>query len=151
MSAPKKPQRTWHYYIDAEGIVWHEGSELDDPELLRFFMETLRRGEDGRLQLICQGELCLFDCEDVPYVVQSFEEGKGQICLRFPGGYEEALDMASLRVGPENVLYCRVRQGQFEARFSRKAYVELAKKVEQDAQNRYCLRWAGALYPIQGI
>jgi len=151
MSAPKKTQRTWHYYIDAEGIVWHEGSELDDPDLLRFFMEKMGRGEEGRLQLICQGELCLFDCEDVPYVVQSFEERGEKIRLRFPGGYEEDLDPSSLRVGPGHVLYCRVRQGQFEARFSRKAYLELAKKVEQDDQNRYCLRWAGALYPIQGI
>lgn len=151
MSAPKKPLRTWHYYIDAEGIVWHEGSELDDPELLHFFMEKLHREKDGSLQLICQGELCIFECEDVPYIVQSFEEKDTEIILRFPGAYEEILDPSSLRVGKENILYCKVKKGEFDARFSRKAYLELAKKVELNLQKQYCLKLKNKLYPIQGI
>ncbi len=151
MSAPKKPLRTWHYYIDAEGTVWHDGSELDDPELLHFFFENLRREKDGSLQLLCQGELCMFQCKDVPYIVQSFEDKNGEIILHFPGSYKEILDPNTLRVGKENVLYCKVKKGEFEARFSRKTYLELAKKVELNPQKKYCLNLKNKLYPIQGI
>lgn len=151
MSAPKKPLRSWHYYIDAEGIVWHDGTELDDPELLHFFMEKLHREKDGSLQLICQGELCTFECEDVPYVVQSFDEIKEGLLLHFPGKYEELLKPESLRVGKENVLYCKVKKGEFDARFSRKAYWELAKRISQNEEKKYILHLQGRDYPIQGI
>ncbi len=143
--------RTWHYYIDAEGTVWHEDTELDEPELLHFFMEKLHREGDGSLHLICQGELCLFKCEDVPYVVQSIEAHPAFIQLIFPGNYRENLEATSLWVGKENVLYCKVKKGEFTARFSRKAYLELAKQVEMNAQKQYCLKLGGRLYPIQGI
>ncbi len=151
MSAPKKPLRSWHYYIDAEGAVWHEDGELDDPELLHFFFKNLKKAKDGSLQVLCQGELCIFKCEDVPYIVQSFEDKQGEIILHFPGSYEESLDPHSLRVGKENVLYCKVKKGEFEARFSRKAYLELAKKVELNPQKQYCLNLDNKLYLIQGI
>lgn len=151
MSAPKTPRKVWHYYIDADGSVWHEGSELDDPELLHFFFQNLHREPDGTLQLICQGELCIFQCEDVPYVVQTFEEMEGGLLLHFPGDYKEILDPNTLRVGKENILYSKIKKGEFEARFSRKAYLELAKSIEINSQKKYCLKLGNELYPIQGI
>lgn len=150
MAAPKKPLRAWQYYIDAEGVFWHDGSELDDPELLYFFMDKMKHEANGSLQLMCQGELCTFKCEDVPYVVQSFDEVKEGLQLHFPGNYHEILDASTLKVGKENVLYCKVKKGEFEARFSRKAYLELAKKIVQK-KTGYFLQLNDQSYPIEGI
>jgi len=39
--------------------------------------------------------------------------------------------MNSLHTGENNVLYCRVKEGRFTARFSRKSYYQLAEFIEQ--------------------
>jgi hypothetical protein len=44
-------------------------------------------------------------------------------------GTSEALDLASLRVGPRNVVYCRVK-GAHEARLLRPAYYQLMAHAE---------------------
>lgn len=150
MSAPKK-FRTWHYYIDEDGNFWHEGTELDDPELVLFFLKNLQHTSEGKLQLLCQGELCEFTCADAPYVIQNIDLNGENILLHFLGNYSETLEPSSLRVGNKNILYCKVKKGEFEARFSRKAYMELSQYIEQDDQDHYCLRLNGKRYPIQGI
>ncbi len=43
----------------------------------------------------------------------------------------EILEMSSLQIGKDNVLYCRVKEGKFTARFSRKSYYQLAEFIEQ--------------------
>ncbi len=152
MNSAKKIDRTWHYYLDAEGVLWHEGAELEDPGLLKFFMEKMTKLPDGRFQVICQGELCLITVEDVPYVIQSIKIEPQVIHLIFPGGYEEELNPMTLVVGKENVLYCQVRNGEFKARFNRKSYLELAKLVELDTKkNQYYLILAGNQYRVGGV
>ncbi len=152
MNSAKNIDRTWHYYLDAEGTLWHEGAELEDPGLLKFFMEKMTRLPDGSFQVICQGELCLITAEDVPYVIQSIQIEPQTIHLIFPGGYEEELNPTTLVVGKENVLYCQVRNGDFKARFNRKSYLELAKLVEFDAEkNQYYLVLAGNQYIVCGV
>ena len=48
--------------------------------------------------------------------------------MRSPGfdGETESLDPATLTLGDDGVVHCRVRDGAFEARFSRHAQVQLA-------------------------
>src|SRR3990167_3357779 len=103
MNSSKKLERVWHYTIDAEGIVWHDGTEMDDPWLLKFFMEKMTKLPNNRFQAICQGETCLIQAEDVPYVIQSVEISSQKIILKFPGEYQEELNPNSLVVGKDNV------------------------------------------------
>ena len=55
----------------------------------------------------------------------------------------ERLDPASLRVGAENVLYCRVKDGAHEARFLRPAYYDLTRHLETDTGGEAVLAVAG--------
>lgn len=152
MSRPQEPERTWHYWIDAEGQLWHEGSDLEDPGLLNFFMRKMETLPDGRFHVLCQGEDCFITAEDVPYVIQNIQVSPDQIEVIFPGAYREKLDPSTLRVGTGNVLYCRVREGKFRARFNRKSYLELAKQVQFDAKkNTYSLTIGQKTYPIEGV
>lgn len=152
MESPKRIDRIWHYYLDAEGVVWHDGTELDDPWLLKFFMEKMVKLSNGQFQVICQGETCLIRVQDVPYVVQSIEISPKKIRLIFSGRYEEELNPATLVVGKENILYCKVREGEFDARFNRKSYLELTKQIEFDSEKKkYFLKLNERKYLIQGV
>jgi hypothetical protein len=152
MSPPQDEERVWHYYIDTEGHLWHEETELEDPKLLKFFMQKMEILPDGRFQVICQGETCFITAEDVPYVVQNIIISPSTIELIFSGGYQETLDPKTLWVGKANVLYCKVRQAKFTARFNRKSYFELSKLVKFNPQkNVYFLTLDDQNYPIKGV
>ena len=45
---------------------------------------------------------------------------------------EEELIPETLYLGEENVLYCRVKGGDFPARFNRAAYYQLAAHIEEE-------------------
>lgn len=149
---PPPPERAWYYGIDAEGHLWHEGAELDDPDLLKFFMERMQKLPDGRGYVLCQGEDCYLKAEDALYVVQDVKIAPQRIELVFSGGYEEKLDPTTLHVGEQNVLYCQIRGGEFEARFNRKSYLELARHVKFDGKTQsYYIPLGGKNYPIHGV
>lgn len=148
----EEPNRVWHYYIDSEGRLWHEGTEFDDPDVLNLFMKKMEMLPDGRCHVFCQGEECLITAEDVPYVVQDVALSPREIRLLFPGNYSEALDPSTLWVGDRNVLYCRVRDKKFKARFNRKSYLDLAKHVEFDPQKKlFFLTVDNKRHPIKGV
>lgn len=91
---------------------------------------------DGRYQVFCQGEECRITVEDVPYVIRDLDFFPDHITLKFSGNYSEPLDPSTLYVGKENVLYCKVREGRFKARFHRSSYMELAKKIKFDSKKK---------------
>lgn len=155
MPVPEHPQPIWHYYIDADGTLWHEGGELDDPPTLKLFMKNMAEFPEGgaeKWRVFCQGEECRITAEDVPYVVQDLEIHGDGVLLKFPGGYEEKLDPATLQVGARNVLYCRIRGGAFMARFNRKSYLGLAKHIQYDSlKDVFYLIVDNKRYPINGV
>ena len=48
--------REYHYQVDRDGGIFHGGTELLDPLVLRFFLRAMRRTPDGRYLVVCQGE-----------------------------------------------------------------------------------------------
>ena len=60
----------------------------------------------------------------------------------------EPLDPATLEVGDENVLYCRVKGGEFRARFLRTAYYHLAARYRGGGE-RVAIVVGGRRYPIR--
>lgn len=147
-----EPERIWHYHFDADGHLWHEGTEIDDPQVLNIFMRKMEVLPAGGWKVLCQGEVCLLTAEDVPYVVQQVTFSPKQVILTFPGGYTEPLDPATLEVGRRNVLYCGVRDGKFTARFNRSSYLDLAKQVEFDSKSKvFFLIVDKRRYVIKGV
>lgn len=152
MDPKEAKNRIWHYHLDTEGQLWHEGSLFEDPTLLNFFMKKMDQLPDGRFQVICQGETCLIEPEDAPYVVLDIEKKGEKIELIFPGDYREILDPSSLYVGKDNVLYCKVRAGRFAARFNRKPYFELSHWINLDeTRHEFFLNLGKKHFPIQGV
>ncbi|MGO9311457.1 MAG: hypothetical protein ACLQDI_01855 [Syntrophobacteraceae bacterium] len=64
----------------------------------------------------------------------------------------EVLDLDTLAVGRDNILYCKVLQRRFLARFSRPAYYQLAEFVrEDDGGQDFYIELSGKKYPISEL
>src|SRR6266851_2542769 len=88
---------------------------------------------DGSYYLQVAEERAPIAVEDTPYVVRSVaDDGKGGFILMLNDEEREPLDPATLEVGKDNVLYCRVKQGEFRARFLRNAYYHLSSRFSAD-------------------
>ena len=149
VSAPA-PAREYHYRVDRDGRIFHDGTEIVDPQVLRFFLRAMTRTPDGRWLVVCQREHNWFAAESTPFVVRRvrLDVQDGQLTgveLVLGGDYREVLDPATLTVDG-GVLGCRVRQGAFPARFGRVALQQLAPFLTDDGGPALVL--AGARRPI---
>ncbi|HEX7786423.1 MAG TPA: hypothetical protein VF653_09405 [Methylomirabilota bacterium] len=122
--------REYRYVVDRDGRIFHDGTEIVDPAVLRFFLRAMSRTDDGRCLVLCQGERNWFTAPDTPFVVQRLRlaiEGSAlqsaELC--FQGDYREPLDPATLETD-RDLLFCRVRGGAFRARFGRVAVQQIA-------------------------
>jgi len=128
--------REYHYRVDREGRIFHDGTEIVDAPTLRFFLLALQRTPDGRWLALCQGERNWFELEDTPFVVQRLGLGVAEgrlrsVELHLAGDYREPLDPATLEHDGVR-LFCRVRKGAFTARFGRIAMQQIAPWLNDD-------------------
>ncbi|HEU4583962.1 MAG TPA: hypothetical protein VFS67_37150 [Polyangiaceae bacterium] len=109
--------------LDAEGRFWHAGEPVRHPGMQAAFATWIRRHPDDGRYVLCNGyDWTYFQVDDVPHFVRSVtpvasSEGEA-LRLALSDGTEELLDPASLRLGARDALYCRVKGGACEARFT---------------------------------
>lgn len=151
-----EPTREYTYRVDLDGVIWHDDSPTDVPQLYAAFFRTLESTEDGRLFAVCQGETCWLEPADTVFVVDSIREepahadpetGPERVTLLLAGGVEDPLDPATLYVGAENVLYAKARNGEIPVRFSRKAYYQLGRYVTE-VDGSFGIRVDGTFYRL---
>lgn len=141
--------------IDKEGRWFFRDEEITHRKTYLLYCRNLTRDESGRIILRIGGEQCPVEVEDAPFVVKTMEfvlkEG-GElkaIGLILNDETREPLQPETLRIGPDHVLYCRVRSGEFEARFSRGAYQLLFPFVRhEERENRFFLSIDGKRHDL---
>lgn len=132
-SAPESDIR-----IDKEGTWYFKGVEMSRRDIVALFYQHLQQDANGQYFIRIGQQQCDVDVEDTAYVVWSVywdgghNESKEIIYLLLSDDSIDELDPATLRIGKDNVLYCRIRNGRFEARFSWSSYHRLAGRVEHD-------------------
>jgi hypothetical protein len=111
---------------------WYSDDEpIPNRAITRLFSRTLKILPDGRARLELGEDKADVTIEDTPWVVTAVEgDPKRGLAVVLNDETREPLDAATLRVGPEHVLYCRVKDGRHEARFLRPAYYDLARHAE---------------------
>ena len=57
--------------------------------------------------------------------------------LKINDGTEEELNTDTLRVGQDDVLYCTIKEGRYQARLLRSAYYQLAAFLQQEGTTYY--------------
>jgi hypothetical protein len=141
--------------IDKDGVWYYKGNEMFRKEIVALFYQGLQIDNTGRYLIKNEKEAFYIDVEDVPYAVISVEfspkdENRASFFnLLLSDESVEQLDPSTLRIGKENVLYCKVKKNIFEARFTRKSYYQLAKYIQHDPEkDTYFLSLNDRLYEI---
>lgn len=153
------PVEQWHperrgdseMRIARDGRWYHQGGEIERPDMVRLFSTILRREPDGRFVLVTPGEMLDIEVEDAPFIavgVKSEGAGAGRR-LAF------SLNTGDVTVaGPENPIsmrgeapYLHVRGG-LEARIARAAWYELAEWAIAEGHDPPGLWSGGAWFPF---
>jgi uncharacterized protein len=135
-------RRDGNWYTDEERI--------DNPRIALLFSKSVRRNPDGSYYLQVAEERASITVEDTAYVVKAIEDDdRGGFIVVTNDDEHEPLDASSLEVGSDNVLYCRVKGGQFRARFLRTAYYHLSGSFLADSGETFSIVVGDRRYPIR--
>ncbi len=130
---------------------WYSDDEpIPNRAICRLFSRAMTVLPDGRGRLELGEDKADVVIEDTPWVVTTVEgDPTGGFTVVLNDETREPLDPGSLGVGPENVLYCRVK-GTHRARFLRPAYYELTRHAEPGEGGTIVLPIAGRRVPLGG-
>jgi len=106
---------------------WFDGDErITHENLIRSFEGWIDRAPDGRFCLQNDIHWVYATIEGAPYFVRSLAIEGDTVRLRLSGDRTEVLDPSTLRIGPDESLWCDVRDGRVPARFDNHATTQLA-------------------------
>lgn len=134
-----------------DGNWYTDDERIDNPRIAALFSQSIQQNPDGSYFLKVGDERASITVEDTPFVVRTLEDDElGGFIAVLNDDTREELDPATLEVGAGNVLYARVKDGTYRARFLRNAYYHLSDRLEADDSGRFYLRIRGARHPISG-
>lgn len=128
-------------HIDKEGTWFHKGVEMIRREFVRSFFQQMELTDAGQYTIFWGGKRCHVDVADTAFVVKRVSpineetHKRAGFVLNLSDDTEEELTPDTLYMGEENVLYCRVKDGVFPARFNRAAYYQLAAHIEVEGED----------------
>ncbi len=129
-------------HIDEQGHWFHKGAEIIRREYIRDFYKHMVLDAHGKYIITWEGKPCYVEVADTAFAVwqvtfQRQAPGRDVLALSLSDDSEEPLAPDTLQVGKENILYCRVKQGAFPARFCRPAYYKIAAYIEEGPDGFY--------------
>ena len=138
--------------LDGEGRFWHAGELVLHVGMQDAFASWIRLHPDDGRPILCNGyDWSYFSVRDVPFFVRGLSPGAEGLGLRLSDRSEELLEPSSLRVGARDALYCRVKGGQFEARFMPAAQTALLPFVCESPSGQPELELGGRRYRLMGM
>ena len=130
--------------IDKEGTWLYNGLPIVNKAIYLFFNQNLEYNQAGDgYQLRVGAEVSPVAVEDTPFVVMDVvlvsvpQQGEAFFKIFLNDETEEELNLESLSVGKDNVLYCAVKSGKFKARFLRPSYYRLTEHMLQEGEDRF--------------
>jgi hypothetical protein len=134
--------------VDVNGDWFDDDVEITHAGILANLRSVLRRDAQG--YYIQTRVRIPVEVEDVPFVVARIERRGEVLHAILSDGTDADVDPATLRVSHDDVPYCAVRGGAFEARLSRAAAFQLLALADYDeGTGRGTLRVGGREYPLR--
>lgn len=147
--APEGRSRESTLRLDAEGRFLHDDVPVEHPKLAAALHTWIaRHPDDGRFILTNGYDWTYFTVEDVPFFVRSIRKEGDDAIVVLSDGTEEPLDPATVRLGPRNDVYLKVKRSAFDAKLTRFAQTQLAPFLAEDGgevvltTRRGCVRLA---------
>ena len=133
-----------------DGNWYSDDERIDNPRIALLFSRSIRRNADAGYVLQLAEEWAPITVEDTPWVIKSLEgDARNGFTLVLNDEEREPLDPASLEIGPDNVMYARVKGGEYRARFLRSAYYHLSDCLEGDEHSGFFLKIRNRRYPLE--
>ena len=129
--------KRWHtredsgFRLDRDLRWWHDDELVEHPKIVEAFNQALSPDEHGRFVLRIGRDWCYVQVEECAYEVRSVVATDGALLLTLSDRSEEPLEPATLFLGEDGVLRCRVKSGRALARFSRNAQAQLGERLEE--------------------
>lgn len=147
--APEGRSRESTIVLDKNGRFWHDGEPILHESMSRAFSSWIRRHpDDGRFILSNDYDWTYFRVEEAPYFVTGLRVfgtlSEPQAELTLSDGSKEPLEPIGLRVSSENALICKVKGGEFEAKFTPQSQVALAPLLKDTEQEGAVLLHIGS-------
>jgi hypothetical protein len=140
--------------IDKEGTWLYNGQPIVNKAIYLFFNQNLEYSPAGGYQVRVGAEVSPVAVEDTPFVVTDVvlvsvpQQGEGFFKVQLNDETAEELNLGSLSVGKDNVLYCAVKNGRFKARFLRPSYYRLTEHMLQEGEDRFYIPLNGRKFYI---
>jgi hypothetical protein len=147
-ATPPSQWRLPRLRIDVDGDWFDDDVLITHAGILANLRSQLKRDAEG--YFIQTRVRIPVEVEDAPFVVTRIERRGETLHAFLSDSTESDVDAATLRVGPDDVPYCAVKGGVFEARLSRAAAFQLLALADYDeGTGRGALRLAGREYPLR--
>jgi hypothetical protein len=133
--------------LTRDGTFLHDGEKVEHRALHKALASWVsRHPDDGRYILTNGYDWTYFEVDDAPHHVASLDATTEPPTLHLADDSSEPLDAATVSIGEDEVVYCRVRGGAFEARFSRHAQSQLAPLLGEAVEPTLVV--GGREYPL---
>jgi len=128
--APEGRSRESSIVLDPNGRFFHEGQLVSHPGLVAALHQWIDRHPDDQRYILTNGyDWTYFTVEDAPYFVRAITSG-GE--LELSDGSTEPFPESGYRIGRADALYCSVKGGRFEARFTPAAQTGLGPFLAEE-------------------
>ena len=117
--------------LTEKGEWKHEGLDFENPKIIDLFSRSVGRTRGGTWVLEIGQYTYPITVERTGYFVVHVDLDASPPVLSISDGTREPLDVASVTYEPDGKLFCRIKSGEFEARFKRAAYYALATLIHE--------------------
>jgi hypothetical protein len=126
----RKGYKLHKIHLDARGKWTHEDLDFENPRIIEAFNRGVRRTEGGTWVLQLGRFTYPIVVEDTGYFVDRLHLADSPT-IDLSDGTTEALDPSTLSYESGGRLYCRIKGGDFRARFKRQPYYQIAEVFEE--------------------
>jgi len=153
-SPPNIPQNLLdanRIHLDKQGVWHHDGHEITHERTIDLFNRSIDWDADGNFYLRTGSDIMPIEVDDVPYrVIEVHGDPENGFELVLSDASTEKLEPMTLRVGQDDALYCTVKDGAVDARFTRASHNWLAKFIESDneSESEFILPVHGERYQV---
>lgn len=135
--------------LSAEGVWLHDDVEITHQRTVEMLFKSILV-KNGKYFLSGEKKPVPFVVDDVAFFVKGISEKNGGLVLKLSDDSQETLVVSTLDIGPDNQFYCFIKSGSVKAKFERKVYYELMKKLDQ-RDGYYGLVLQDKFYPVQSV
>ncbi|MEM7009396.1 MAG: hypothetical protein AAF462_09715 [Thermodesulfobacteriota bacterium] len=127
----------YRFLIDKRGNWFQDGIKIQHRLTYLYNNKLLQRDDEGRYYLDEGSGKLYIKVEDTPFVVRMVDKQGEDFFIRINDETTEKLDLSSLRINEENIPYAKIKDGDFDARFTRPAYYEFMKYLKKEDNDFY--------------